>query len=140
MSARMERPARHRAWDRRLVWAVVLLAPAVVFVNGSALQYGVGVTGAADWFNPVFTTGGLRQVATVWIVAGPLVAFLLAASRVFPIRLVREAGDTWEIRLRVRVDWPAILVASVALLYGGFLIGHLVAENMACLIGVKATC
>jgi hypothetical protein len=122
------------------VWAAVLIAPAVVFVTGSALQYGAGVPKAADWFNPLFTIDGLRQIAVTWVVGGPVVAFLLAASRVFPIRLVRDEDDTWEIRLRVRIDWPAITIAGVSLLYGGFLIGHLLAENAACMIGGKATC
>jgi hypothetical protein len=140
MSARLERPEDRHGWDRRLVWAVILLAPAVVFVTGSALQYGVGIRGTADWFNPVFTIDGLREVATVLVVAGPVLAFLLAASRVFPIRLVRDGDDTWEIRLRVRLDWAAIVIAAVALLYGGFLIAHLIAENMACMIGLKASC
>lgn len=140
MSARLEHPAGRHARDRRLIWAVVLLAPAVIFVTGSALQYGVGVPKAADWFDPLFTVGGLRQITTTWVVAGPVFAFLLAASRVFPIRLVRDDGDTWEVRLRVRTDWPAIVVGAIALLYGGFLITHLLVENMACMIGIRAMC
>ena len=140
MSARLEHPAGDRRRDRRLIWALVLLAPAVVFVTASALQYGAGVPGAADWFNPVFTIVGLGGIVTVWIVAGPVLAFLLAASRVFPIRLVRDEDDAWEIRLRVRIDWPAIGVGAVALLYGGFLVAHLIAENAACMIGLKASC
>ena len=53
---------------------------------------------------------------------------------------MRDEDDAWEIRLRVRIDWPAIVIAVVALLYGGFLAAHLIAENMACMIGLKATC
>jgi hypothetical protein len=140
MSARIQQPAHRHSRDRRLVWAVVLLAPAVVFVTASVLQYGVGVPNAADWLNPLFTIKGVELISTTWVVGGPVVAFLLAASRVFPIRLVRDEDDTWEIRLRVRFDWPAITIAGVSLLYGGFLIGHLLAENAACMIGVKATC
>jgi hypothetical protein len=141
MSAHIQEPAQPHSRDRRLVWAVVLLAPAVVFVTASILQYGAGVPKAADWFNPLFTLKGVELITTTWVVGGPVVAFLLAASRVFPIRLVRDDDEeTWDIRLRVRIDWPAIMIGGASLLYGGFLIGHLLAENAACMIGVRSMC
>jgi hypothetical protein len=139
MSTRIQEPAQQRRPDRRLWIAVLLVAPAVVFVGANVLQYGLGVPKAADWLNPLFTIRGLEWLSTAWVLAGPAVAFLLAASRLLPIRLLRD-DDAWEVRIRVRADIPAITIAALSLFVGGILAAHLVAENLACAIGIRSSC
>jgi hypothetical protein len=125
--------------SRRLVLATVLLAPSAIFVTANVLQYGLGVDGAADWFDPLFALPTLAWILTVFILAGPAVSFLLAASWLLPFRLERD-GDAWEVRIRVRPDGWALAVAATSLLVGGILAGHLIAENLACMIGLRPSC
>ena len=125
--------------SRRLLVATLLVAPAALFVGLNILQYGLGLGGAADWIDPLFDVPAAAWILTTVILTGPVVAFLLAGSRLLPIRLVRD-GDAWEVRIRVRADAWAIGVAAISLLVGGILAGHLIAENLACMIGVRATC
>jgi hypothetical protein len=125
--------------SRRLVLATLLLVPGAVFVTANVLQYGLGVDGAADWFDPLFAFPAVAWILTVLILAGPAVSFLLAASWLLPFRLERD-GDAWEVRIRVRSDGWALGVAAISLLVGGILAGHLIAENLACMIGLRPSC
>jgi hypothetical protein len=127
------------ASPRRLVLATVLLAPSAVFVTANVLQYGVGIDGAAEWIDPAFSITAVGWLLTFVILAGPVAALLLAVSRLLPIRLVRDE-DAWEVRIRVRPDRWAVAVAGLSLLVGGVLALHLVAENLACALGVRVTC
>lgn len=131
--------ARHAPSSIRLVVAGALVVPAAIFVTANVLQYGLGVKGAADWFDPLFEVAGLGWLLSAVILAGPVAALLLAASRLLPIKLIRD-GDAWEVRIRVRTDRWAIGIAAISLLVGGILAGHLVAENLACAIGVASHC
>jgi hypothetical protein len=134
MSARIVRePAR------RLVLAAIAVAPSAVFIAANVVQYGLGIRGAADWLNPLFETPGIGWLVTGIILAGPIVCFLLAASRLLPIRLRRD-GDAWEVRLRVRADVWALVLVGVSALVGGILAGHVLAENLACMLGIAAGC
>jgi hypothetical protein len=130
---------QHPESSKRLVVASFLVAPAAIFVGANVLQYGIGVSGAADWLDPVFEVAGLEWLATALVLSGPVVALLLAATRFLPIRLVRD-GDVWEMRIRVRTDWWAIAIGAISVLVGGILAGHLVAENLACVIGLRSRC
>jgi hypothetical protein len=125
--------------SRRLVLATLLLVPGAVFVTANVLQYGLGIQGAADWFDPLFALPAVAWILTVLILAGPAVSFLLAASWLLPFRLERD-GDAWEVRIRVRPDGWALAVAAISLLVGGILAGHLIAENLACMIGLRPSC
>ena len=124
---------------RRLVVAAIAVAPSVVFLAANVVQYGLGVRGAADWLNPIFREAGVGWIVTGIILAGPIVCFLLSASRLLPIRLRRD-GDAWEVHLRIRADVWALALVAVSALAGGILAGHLLAENLACMIGVAAGC
>jgi hypothetical protein len=64
---------------------------------------------------------------------------VIAASWLLPFRLERD-GDAWEVRIRVRPDGWALAVAAISLLVGGILAGHLIAENLACMIGLRSSC
>ena len=103
------------------------------------LQYGLGLDGAATWLDPLFEARAVAWVLTALILVGPPAAFLLASWRLLPIRIERD-GDAWEVRIRVRTDKWAIVVLGISLLVGGILARHLVAENLACVIGVKTSC
>jgi hypothetical protein len=134
----MSMAIRHPS-SRRLVLATVLLAPGAVFVTANVLQYGLGIQGAADWFDPLFALPAVAWILTVLILVGPAASFLLAAPWLLPFRLERD-GDAWEVRIRVRPDGWALAVAVVSLLVGGILAGHLIAENLACMIGLRSSC
>jgi hypothetical protein len=125
--------------SRRLILATLLLAPGTLFVAANILEHGLGIEGAADWFDSLLDVPGVSWILTSFILAGPAVAFLLAASLLLPIRLERD-GDAWEVRIRVRADGWALAVAATSLLVGGILAGHLIAENLACMIGIRSTC
>ena len=124
---------------RRLVVATALVLPATIFVGANVVQYGLGIGGAAEWLDPLFATRATAWIATALVLVGPVGALLLAASRIIPIRFDRD-DDVWEVRIRVRVDGWAIAVAALSLLVGGILAGHLIAENLACAIGVSSGC
>ena len=134
----MSMAIRHPS-SRRLTLATVLLAPATLFVTANVLQYGLGIQGAADWFDPLFAIQPVAWILTFVILAGPAVSFLLAASWLLPFRLERD-GDAWEVRIRVRPDGWGLAVAAISLLLGGILAGHLIAENLACMIGLRSSC
>jgi hypothetical protein len=134
MSTRIQHPS-----SRRLVVALFLVTPGAVFVAANILQYGLGLRGAADWLDPLFALAGMEWIVTALVLAGPVVALLLAASRLLPFRLVRD-GDAWEVRIRVRIERWAIAVATISVLVGGVLAAHLVAENLACVIGLRSSC
>jgi hypothetical protein len=133
MSTVIEHPS-----SRRLV-ATLLLAPSALFVASNILQYGLGLGGAADWLNPLFDSHPIAWIVTALILSGPVMSFLLAASLLLPIRFERD-GDAWEVRIRVRADGWALAVAAISLLVGGILAGHLIAENLACMIGLRSSC
>jgi hypothetical protein len=44
------------------------------------------------------------------------------------------------VRIRIRVDTFAIAVGAISLVVGGILAGHLLAENLACMIGFAERC
>jgi hypothetical protein len=131
-------PADRRI-PRRLVIAAVAVLPAVVFVGANVLQYGVGFDGAATWLDPFFTVPIVNVALTLVILTGPVVAFLLSASWLLPLRFVPD-GDAWQVKIRARLDPWAVGIAVVSLGVGGILFGHLLAENLACMIGVASSC
>jgi hypothetical protein len=133
MSARLMPPAR------RLVVAALLVVPSAVFVTANVLQHELGIDGAAEWIDPLFAVRGVGWLLTFVIVAGPVAALSLAATRLLPIRFVRD-DDAWELRIRVRPDRWAVTVAVISLLVGGILAAHLVAENLPCVMGLRSVC
>jgi hypothetical protein len=132
-------PAIHHVIPRRLFIAVVAVLPAVVFLASSVLQYGLDISGAATWMDPLFDTTGLRLLAIGVVLLGPAMAAVLALSWLLPLRWTRNE-DAWELRIRVRVDPVAIAIFLVALACGAILYGHIAAENAACLIGLASRC
>jgi hypothetical protein len=127
------------AESRRLLVAVVLLVPSAVFVTANVLQYWLGIDGAAEWIDPLFQIDPIGWLATALILLGPVVTFLIAAARLLPIKVERDE-DTWKIQLRVRIEPRAIALTAASLVFGGILLGHLVAENLPCLAGLRSSC
>jgi hypothetical protein len=125
--------------SRRLVIATVLVIPATVFVGANVVQYGRGIGGAGEWLDPLYRHAWHGVDRDRAHPSRPVAALLLAASRIIPIRFDRD-DDVWEVRIRVRVDGWAIAVAALSLVVGGILAGHLIAENLACAIGVSSGC
>jgi hypothetical protein len=136
MSTVIEHPSSRRPV---LTLATVLLAPGTLFVAANILEHGLGIEGAAAWFDSLLDLPGVSGIVTGVILGGPVVSLLLAGSRLLPIRLERD-GDAWEVRIRVRADGWAIAVVAIGVVVGVILAGHVIAENMACVIGLRPSC
>jgi hypothetical protein len=132
-------PAAQRTVPLRLVVAVVATLPAAVFLACSVLQYGVGIPNAVSWMDPAFDTAGVRVLTIGVVLLGPTVAAVLALTWLLPVRW-RPDGDSWELRIRVRLHPIAISILGISLLCGAVLYGHIAAENAACAIGLTARC
>ena len=132
-------PTSHRTIPRRLLIAVAAILPAAVFLACSVLQYGLGISNAASWMDPAFDTAGVRIFTIAVVLLGPTVAAILALTWLLPVRWTRD-GDSWELRVRVRLDPVAITILGVSLTCGAILYGHIAAENAACVIGLTARC
>jgi hypothetical protein len=124
---------------RRLVVAAVATLPAAVFLACSVLQYGLGVSNAASWMDPAFDAPGIRILTIAVVLLGPTVAAILALTWLLPVRWTRDE-DSWELRIRVRLDPIAITILGVSLACGAILFGHIAAENAACVIGLTTRC
>jgi hypothetical protein len=140
MDAGIERPPEPAPspHPRRLVVATIAVLPATIFLAAHVLEYVLGI-GSAVWLDRYFEFPVLGRPLVALVLVGPVVALALAASWLLPVRLIRD-GDAWEIRLRVRVDVWALGIALLAAIVGGFLIGHVAIENLACVIGVPSAC
>jgi hypothetical protein len=68
------------------VVATLLVTPGAVFVAANVLQYGLGFEGAARLARPLFALPAVAWIVTALVLAGPVMALLLAASRLLPIR------------------------------------------------------
>ena len=66
-------------------------------------------------------------------------AAVLALTWLLPVRWRRD-GDSWELRIRVRLDPIAFSILGISLVCGTILYGHIAAENAACAIGLTAHC
>ena len=124
---------------RRLVVAALATLPAALFLACSVLQYGLGISNAASWMDPAFDTAGVRILTIGVVLLGPTVAAVLALTWLLPVRWRRD-GDSWEVRIRVRLDPIAFSILGVSLVCGAILYGHIAAENAACAIGLTAHC
>jgi hypothetical protein len=127
------------AADRRLLVATALVVPALLFVVANMLEHRFGVAGAASWLDPALDSAWAGWLVSALVAGGPLVALAIAATRLFPIRRVRD-GDAWEVRIRVRADRWAIGVAAVSVALAAVLAVYLIVENLPCLAGLAERC
>ena len=109
--------------------AILLLAPTLAVVTLSLIGHELGFTAVADavdpWIARIDTVGPLDLA----LVAAPLVAFLLAVAPLLDLRFERDAGGA-AIAVRVRAISTNLVVACLALLVGGVLVGHIVTESV----------
>ena len=124
---------------RRLVVAALATLPAALFLACSVLQYDLGISNAASWMDPAFDTAGVRILTIGVVLLGPTVAAFLSLTWLLPVRWKR-VGDSWVVRIRVRLDPIAFSILGVSLVCGAILYGHIAAENAACAIGLTAHC
>jgi hypothetical protein len=68
-------------------------------------------------------------VLDLLLVAGPVVAFLLAVAPLIRVEL-RSADSGREAVLGLRLKWLNVAVGLLALLIGALLVGHIVFESV----------
>ena len=127
---------RERERDRPPAWQAVagllVTLPSTLFVLLNMLRYEFGVREPFETLRPVVspsTEWGNAILAAI-VLLGPPVGFVLAMWSVFRAALRRDDG--WLVAtFRVRLWWPHLAVAAVALGTAGFLYSHLAVEAIA---------
>ena len=129
-----------RSMRRSAVVAAILLAPAVVVVVASALA-SAGWSGLADALGPLAHPNGLaeRTVAQVLVFGCPAVAAVVALWPLARMRLV-HGGDRGEASVSLRLAWSNLAIGVVAGGLAVLLLGHLVADAVACSAGLASAC
>jgi hypothetical protein len=130
-----------RADKYRFAASVALVAPAIVFVTANILRYNLGVAGPYRALEPVLAPGGglMDWVLGLVVILGPMTAFTLAVSPMVRFRIERRGEDlvgTLTVRWRPALFAVAIVSAIVLAVIGSYL----VAENLPCVLGLKASC
>ncbi len=128
------------ATPRRALVAHLLTLPAFVFVTANVLKYELGHPWLHDALSPAVEPHGLwNMLLTAAVVGGPTVALTLGLWSVVRVRLRREPGTvTGTISVQLQ---PAMLgVVGVAGTLLAIIVGHIVAENAACIFGVASAC
>jgi hypothetical protein len=121
------------AIDRPPAWqgvaGLVVTLPSTLFVILNILRFEMGVREPYETLRPVVspsTEWGNAILAAVAIL-GPVVGFVLAMWSVFRAALRRDDG--WLVAtFRLRLWWPHLAVALVALTTAAILNGHLAIE------------
>ena len=118
---------RHpRSWA---LFALVLLAPTLVFITLSMLTYQLGLTGLAGLMDPLSSWLNGQRVLDLLLVAAPVVALLLAVAPLIRVEL-RNVDSGREAVLGLRLKGLNVAVGLLALLSGGLLLGHIVFESV----------
>lgn len=125
----------------RAVLALALLVPGFVFVVMNILKFELGVDQPYDALEPIFVPEGavLAVLANVIIVVGPVAAALLTLLPMLRARLRRDSGIL-RLELALRLSTPHLVVALLALAVIGTIGGHLIGENLPCLLGYEIRC
>jgi hypothetical protein len=129
-------------WKRRSVLlAAILVVPAILFVAASLLKYNLGWAGLYDALGPFANPGGgfADGVVSAIVLLGPTIAAILALWPILRLRLRRPSGQL-EATVSLRLEWANVAIAVVAIGIVGLLVGHLVADAIACSAGATATC
>lgn len=111
------------------ILAAALLAPTAMFAAGSLLAYQLGIgafVGSMDsanaWLN------AQPRIVDLLLVLAPALALLVAVLPL--VRLQLSAGDGGEILIGIRPRLLNVAVGLIALIVGGLLISHIVAESV----------
>lgn len=121
--------------------ALVLLAPALVFVSANLLKYSFGAPFAHDLLEPFLDPDPavLAAARDLLVLLGPVAALALSVAAI--VRLgVRQEGGAVHATLTVQLTWPHLAVAALSLAILAAMGAYLVAENLPCLAGVRAHC
>ena len=146
MSLPPRAPDRH-AWrmEHGRRWSTVLAAtlvlPAVAFVAANVLKHGFGVDALSNVLGRFAEPGdgAFSIVVTALVLLGPVVAVAIVLVPMVRLRLGRSDG-TAEEAVSVRLEWPRLAIALVALAVLAALAGYLAAENAACWFGSAREC
>jgi hypothetical protein len=108
--------------------ALLIAAPTVIFVTLSFLAYQLALPGMEAWLQPFMD--GLQQaprIVDLFLLAAPFLAFLIAALPLVGLRLERVDGEL-RVTLALRARALNLIVLAVCVVFGGFLVSHLVVE------------
>ncbi|MDP9145082.1 MAG: hypothetical protein M3N43_10380, partial [Actinomycetota bacterium] len=130
---------RRRLMERRTSLALVLLAIPVAFLVIVALEEVAGVAGPMQALYPD-GVGEVRSVVTDLVIVGaPVLAFLIAATRVLEFRWRPNPESLISISV-ARVGWIHYAILIGAALIVGLFAGYIVAENWECIFGNATAC
>lgn len=109
--------------------AFAILAPTFALVTLSIIGHELGVSAVASVVDPVIETVTAPRIVDLALVLAPLAAFALAALPLLDARI--ERGDEGRLlALRVRALPINLAVVTLAVLLGGALVAHIVAESV----------
>jgi hypothetical protein len=109
--------------------AALLLAPTLIVVALSLIGHELGFTAVASVTDPLVAWIDTVRPIDLALVAAPLAAFLIAVLPLLDLRLEQDEGSA-ALAVRVRALPLNLVVASLALLVGAALIGHIVTESV----------
>jgi hypothetical protein len=121
------------SWQRHpTAFAVVALAivlPTLTFVLGSFLAYQLDVPGLYSALDPILRTMTGPRFIDLFLLAAPFVAFGLAVMPLLGWSASRVDGEP-RLALQVRLRPVNLVVVVLAVLVGGFLVGHILIETV----------
>ena len=121
-------PARRHPFAFAIA-AIVLMTPTLIFLALSLIGHELGFTAVASFVDPIIVSVTKPRVVDLALVGAPLIALVLAALPMVDLRVESDPeGPT--LTLRVRALTANVIVATMALLVGALLVGHIVAESV----------
>jgi hypothetical protein len=109
--------------------AGLLLLPTLAVVALSLLGHELGLGAVAAFTDPWVAWIDTVRPLDLALVVAPLAAFLLAVLPLLDLRMEREAGDA-VVAVRVRAVAANLIVATLSVLVGLALVGHIVTESV----------
>ena len=107
--------------------AALLLAPTAVFIGVSFLAYQLELPGWAAAVEPVLDAVTAPRIVDLFLLLAPFLAFAVAARPLIGVRMERVAGEL-RVTIALRARTLNLVVLAFAVLVGGFLAAHMVAE------------
>ena len=109
--------------------AGLLLLPTLAVVALSLLGHELGLSSVAAVTDPWVAWIDTVRPLDLALVIAPLAAFILALIPLLDLRVEREAGDS-VVAVRVHAVAANLVIATLALLVGAALVGHIVTESV----------
>lgn len=127
------RAARAKTWIG--IVGLVLVAP-FSLAMAAALLRSAGFASVYDW---LASSNVAILAVTVSLFVGIPIALITSAWRITRLGMRREAGQL-EGLMAVELAPLHLLVVAAALVCGGLFVGHLAADAVGCLNGVRSAC